>query len=215
MRFLRVKALALIGGWMFCVCSALAFECVAIGVCERDSEYGACQFFPTSNVMARLPNGLRIVEVGEGSLFYKVDKDEAIDFLACKSVVQLAKTLSLDEYDLEGWLKIKGSFQATGRIRYEPNDGGDLLFLPDKTALWQGGRFFQGKFSRIKLDGLGLSRFTPPKHLAQTDCWEARATLKVTDVEVVVEGSSKAGTYPNKAQLISPPKRYTRCTWGE
>jgi hypothetical protein len=200
-------------GWALGATPAFTFDCVVLRDCGREHEHAPCNFVTTTKVVAQLPDGMRIVQVGGEARFYRPDKLPG-DPVSCKDLRQLSHPLSLDKYAWEGRLKIKGSFQAAGRIRYEPNDSGDLFFVPDGMALQSGGRFFRDRFSVIKLDGLGLTRITPPRNLSRADCWEAKATLKMTDFEIGEEGSSKSGTYPGKARLVSSSRSFKRCQWG-
>jgi hypothetical protein len=205
---------AVVFGWTLSTVSAVASDCVALRDCRRGHEGAHCEFTRTAKVTALLPYGMHIAAVRGGTVFYRGNAFPSRQDV-CRDLMQLEEPLRLDEHDWDGGLRIKGTFRATGRVVYEPNDGGDLYFAPDRMLLKSGGRFFRSRFSSIHLDGLGLTQITPPANLARTDCWQVKATLEMMEFEVAEEGSSKSGVYPDRSRILSLSKKFERCEWGK
>lgn len=169
-----------------------------------------CEVRPPG-VTAALPPGMRL-HVLRG--FTKVYPGEEAEPHGCTRVLRLPQTVSLDAGHLYGGLAITGRLQVPGVLRYEPNDGGEWMFVPDASALAGGGRFFRAKFAQIKLDEALPARPVPPTAaLRQADCWQARGQLDATDFDVVVGDTSAAGTYARHAR-VSGLHGFAACRWG-
>ena len=185
--------------------TAHAQDCVQI-LCGRDY----CSNQP-SQLVAKFPAGMQISSIHNGTTV--TTRGEAA-LLNCAPRIRLLRTVSLDQASIYGGLEIAGTLRATGILRFEPNDGGELMFEPTKGTFNGAGAFFKNHFWLIKLDGL-----TPPvtlkvpRSLSESNCWKANATAEISDFEIAIVDSSKGGTYARKGR-ITDIHAFTKCTWG-
>jgi len=193
----------------FTACQYLGIEplCVAIS-CGQDR----CQVTP-SRLTAALPPGLEIRAISNGTRI--AAKGDAWRPDWCPEVARLPKVLSADQVSIFGLLHVAGKLQAKGILRFEPNDGGELDFRPDKNTFQGTGKLFKENFDRVKLDIAEPSvKITPPQSLAKADCWQANATVELTDFDITpTSTSSKDGTYARQAR-VTKVTRFTKCIWG-
>jgi hypothetical protein len=193
----------------FTACQYLGIEplCVAIS-CGQDD----CQVTP-SRLTAALPPGLEIRAIRGGTRI--AAKGDAWRPDWCPEVARLPKVLSADQVSIFGLLHVVGKLQATGILRFEPNDGGELDFRPDKNTFQGTGKLFKENFDRVRLDNAEPSvKITPPRSLAKADCWQANATVELTDFDITpIITSSKGGTSARQAR-VTQVTRFTKCIWG-
>ena len=134
---------------------------------------------------------------------------------ACRKVSRLPQPVSLDQGSIYGAIEITGTFRANGVLRFEPNDGGELMFLPEKALLEKAGPFFRSKFEMLKLDvAERQSSVRPPKSLANANCWIAKATITATDFDLIVGDTSAAGNYVRR-MTITNAHTFRPCEWGK
>ena len=145
---------------------------------------------------ATLPRGLRVVAARGLS----VDDD-----LGYRELDPRSERIDLDRADalgLGGALLLQGRLTLRGRVRYDPNPGWELAFLPDRRASdAPAPRTLAAKVEeRIVLDRPdGTLALTPPADLAGVTCWEAVAELRVDDLLLLIDDSELAG-----ARALSP-----------
>ncbi len=185
---------------------ALAQNCIRI-VCGQENH---CEVTP-SRMSAALPPGFEIRSI-RGNTKIASSGDAAL--LDCRPASRLEAKVSADEASIYGSVRVTGKLVASGTIRFEPNDGGELEFRTGQETLNAGGVFFKTNFARIKLDEAKPSvKVVPPRHLASADCWQANATAELSDFAVVIGDTSSAGTYARQAR-IAQIGGFTQCVWG-
>lgn len=186
--------------------AALSQDCIRIA-CGQD-DY--CEVTP-SRLTAALPPGFEIRSIRGNTTI--ANRGEAA-LQECRPASRLAVVVSADQASIYGSVHVTGKLQASGTLRFEPNDGGELEFRPSKETLQVGGSFFKTNFARIKLDQAQPSvQIAPPQSLAKADCWQANATAELSDFSVLIGDTSAAGTYARKAR-INRVSGFTKCTWG-
>lgn len=186
---------------------AAAQDCLRL-ICEQGSEH--CSIKP-ARLTARMPSGFAVTSVRGNTLIATLGDAATAN---CPVAERLPKGVSLDHASLYGSVEISGQLLATGTLRFEPNDGGELEFRPGMEAFKGTGPFFRANFRRIKLDSAQPAiNVVPPRTLAGADCWQAQATAQLSDFSVLVGDSSAAGTYPRRAR-ITAIHGFARCTWG-
>lgn len=184
-------------------------HCVRL-ICGKGSEDDHCTIRP-AQLVARMPAAFAIVAI-RGNTLIATQGDAST--ANCAPAKRLAQEVSLDRASLYGSVEITGQLQATGILRFEPNDGGELEFRPGRETFKGTGPFFRANFQRIKLDSAQPAvNVVPPRPLAGADCWQAQATAQLSDFSVLVGDTSAAGTYPRRAR-ITAVHGFTRCTWG-
>ncbi len=187
---------------------AAAQDCVRL-ICGQSGD-DHCSIRP-ARLAARMPAGFAITSI-RGNTAVATQGDAAT--ASCTAAQRLTQDVSLDRASLYGAVEVAGQLQASGIVRFEPNDGGELEFRPGREAFKGTGPFFQANFQRIKLDSVRPAvNVTPPRPLAGADCWQAQATAQLSDFSVLVGDTSAAGTYPRRAR-ITAIHGFTRCTWG-
>lgn len=158
-----------------------------------------------------MPKGFSITSINDNAV---ISTHREIDFEACRQAQALPHPISLDNGSLYGGMAVSGTLRATGVLRYEPNDGGELEFRPDAKAFAGTGSFFQTYFNRLKLDSAQpLPAVAPPHTLRNADCWQAKASIVATDFRILVGDTSAAGVYVDKLQL-DDVREFTACQWG-
>ena len=193
--------------------SALADDCFLI-MCKPDGEGpNECAVSP-SKMSAAMPPGLSIKEI-RGYTAVAPHDGGASYTRACRKSSRLPVPVSLDQGSIYGAMVITGTVRANGMLRYEPNDGGELMFLPDKALFEKTGPFFRREFERLKLD-VAKPQFSvhPPNSLANVNCWIARATISATDFDLVVGDTSAAGNYVRQ-MIITNVHGFKKCEWGK
>ena len=139
---------------------------------------------------ATLPRGLRVVAARGLS----VDDD-----LGYRELDPRSERIDLDRADalgIGGALLLQGHLTLRGRVRYEPNPGWELVFLPDRrTAATSAPRTPATLVqARIVLDRPdGTLAMTPPSDLADATCWEAAAEVRIDDLLLLIDDSELAG----------------------
>jgi hypothetical protein len=193
--------------------SVLADDCFLI-MCKPDGEgSNQCTVSP-SKMSAAMPPGLSIKEI-RGYTAVAPHDDDASYTRACRKSTRLPLPVSLDQGSIYGAIFITGTVRTNGVLRYEPNDGGELMFLPDKALFEKTGPFFRRKFEMLKLDAAKpQSSVRPPKSLANANCWMARATISATDFDLIVGDTSAAGNYVSR-MAITNVHGFKKCEWGE
>jgi hypothetical protein len=186
--------------------AALAQDCIRI-TCGQD-DY--CEVTP-ARLTAALPPGFQIRSIrGNTTIAHRGDAA----LLECRPASRLAGVVSADRASIYGSLRVTGQLKASGILRFEPNDGGELEFRPGKRTLQGGGHFFNTNFARIKLDRAQPPvKITPPNDLAEANCWQANATADLSDFSVLIGDTSAAGTYARQTR-ITQVSGFTKCTWG-
>ena len=185
---------------------ALAQDCVRL-ICSKGDD---CSIAP-ARLIARFPAGFKVQSIGNNT---KIASRGEAGILDCSPVSRLPNEVSLDQASMYGSVQISGRLQASGILRFEPNDGGELEFRPIKATFKSTGKFFRSTFERIKLDGAQPPvTIKPPRGLAKADCWQANATAELSDFSVVIGDTSAAGTYAVRAR-ITGVNTFTKCTWG-
>lgn len=185
---------------------ALAQDCVRITCGQADG----CEAFP-SRLRAALPPGFEIRSIRGNT---KIATRGEAALLECRPASRLAAVVSADQASIYGAVHVTGKLHASGILRFEPNDGGELEFRPGKETLQAGGHFFKTNFARIKLDEAQPSvKIAPPQSLAQANCWQANAKVELSDFSVLIGDTSAAGTYARQAR-ITQASGFTQCTWG-
>lgn len=186
--------------------ASLAQDCIRISCAQGDS----CEVTP-SRLTAALPQGFEIRSI-RGNTKIANRGDAAL--LDCRPAGRLPFMVSADQASIYGSLRVTGKLQASGIVRFEPNDGGELEFRPAKEVLQTAGQFFNANFRRIKLDEAQAPvKITPPQSLAKADCWQANASAELSDFSVLIGDTSAAGTYARQAR-ITQVSGFTKCTWG-
>lgn len=186
--------------------AALSQDCARIDCGEDDR----CEVTP-SRMTAALPPGFEIRSIRGNT---KIAKHGEVTLQECRPASRLAVVVSADQASIYGSVQVTGKLQASGTLRFEPNDGGEFEFRPGKATLQNGGHFFKTHFTRIKLDqAQKFARIAPPRVLAKADCWQANATAELSDFLVLIGDTSAAGTYARQAR-ISGVSGFTQCTWG-
>ena len=186
--------------------AALAQDCVRL-ICDKGDD---CSIAP-SRLTAKFPAGFEIKSIGSNT---KIARRGEAAILDCRPVNRLSNEVSLDQASMYGNVQIAGTLQATGILRFEPNDGGELDFRPIKETFKSSGKFFRSNFERIKLDGAQPTvTVKPPRDLSKADCWQAYATAELSDFSVVIGDTSAAGTYASRAR-ITGVNTFTKCKWG-
>jgi len=186
--------------------AAGAQDCVRI-TCGQDD---GCEVRP-SQLTAALPPGLEIKSIRGNT---KITSRGNAALLECRPAARLPSVMSADQASVYGSVQVTGKLHATGILRFEPNDGGDLEFRPGQKTFEGAGRFFKTNFTRIKLDEAQPPvDVAPPQSLAKADCWQANASAELSEFSVVIGDSSAAGTYARQAQ-ITRISGFAKCTWG-
>jgi hypothetical protein len=186
--------------------AALAQDCIRI-TCGQDD---ACEVTP-SGLTAALPPGFEIRSIRGGT---KIDSRGDAALLECRPASRLEVVVSADQASIYGAVHVTGKLHASGTLRFEPNDGGNLEFRPDREALQGRGRFFKTNFERIKLDeAQPAMKVAPPQSLAKADCWQANATAELSGFSILIGDTSGAGAYARQAR-ITQVSGFTKCTWG-
>ncbi|MGN6151070.1 MAG: hypothetical protein ACTHOH_03545 [Lysobacteraceae bacterium] len=145
---------------------------------------------------ATLPRGLRVVAARGLS----VDDD-----LGYRELDPRSERIDLDRADalgIDGALLLQGRLTLQGRVRYEPNPGWELAFLPDRRSSAPAATRTPAMraLERIVLDRPdGTLALAPPPELADATCWEASAELRIDDVLLLIDDSELAG-----ARALSP-----------
>lgn len=166
---------------------------------------------PSSNLSAKMPRGFSITSVNGNAA---ISAHSETGFQSCAQTPALRRPISLDSGSLYGGMAVSGTLRATGVLRYEPNDGGELEFRPDAEAFAGTGPFFRAHFNRLKLDSAQPSPVVvPPPALRNADCWQAKASIVATDFRVLVGDTSAAGVYVDKLRL-DDIREFTACQWG-
>ncbi|MGV8991299.1 MAG: hypothetical protein ACOH1Q_07835 [Thiobacillus sp.] len=193
--------------------SVFAGDCFLI-MCKPDGEgSNECTVSP-SKMSAAMPPGLFIKEI-RGYTAVAPHDDDASYTRACRKSPRLPEPVSLDQGSIYGAIFITGTVRANGVLRYEPNDGGELMFLPDKAFFEKTGPFFRREFKMLKLDvAKPQSSAHPPKSLANANCWIARATISATDFDLIVGDTSAAGNYVSR-MTITNVHGFKECEWGK
>ncbi len=193
--------------WAASAQPAAAQDCLRL-ICGQGSDHCAIQ---PARLAARMPAGFAVTSVRGNTLI--ATRGEAAT-ASCPPAQHLPREVSLDRASLYGSVAVAGQLQASGTLRFEPNDGGELEFRPGREAFKGTGPFYRAHFQRIKLDSAQPAvKVTPPRPLAGADCWQAQATAQLTDFSVLVGDTSAAGTYAQRAR-ITAVHGFTRCTWG-
>lgn len=186
--------------------TALAQDCVRL-ICSKGDD---CSIAP-ARLTARFPAGFEVKSIGSGT---KIASRGEAGILDCRPVSHLPNEVSLDQASMYGSVQVSGRIQASGILRFEPNDGGELEFRPIKETFKSTGKFFRRNFERVKLDGARPPiSVKPPRDLAKADCWQANATAELSDFSIVIGDTSAAGTYAGRAR-ITGVNTFTKCTWG-
>ena len=185
---------------------AVAQDCVRIACGQADG----CEVSP-SRLTAALPPGLDIRSIRGNT---KIATHGEAALLECRPASRLAAAVSADRASIYGAVQVTGKLHASGILRFEPNDGGELEFRPGKETLRTGGHFFKTNFARIKLDeAQPPMKIAPPQSLATANCWQAHAKVELSDFSVLIGDTSAAGTYARQAR-ITQASGFTHCTWG-
>jgi len=186
--------------------ATFAQDCVRLA-CGQDDQ---CSIAP-ARLVAAFPPGFKVTSIGGNT---KIGSRGEMGVLDCRPVTRLPSEVSLDRGSMYGSVQIAGRLEASGILRFEPNDGGNLDFRPTKEAFRSTGKFFRTNFRRIKLDGAQPPvAVNPPKSLAKADCWQANATAELSDFSVVVGDTSAAGVYAQRAR-ITRINSFTKCIWS-
>ncbi|RYE79796.1 MAG: hypothetical protein EOO80_05485 [Oxalobacteraceae bacterium] len=186
--------------------AALAQKCIRIACDQGDY----CEVAP-SRLTAALPPGFEIRSIRGNT---KIASQGEAALLECRPASRLPVMVSADKASIYGSVHVTGKLHASGTLRFEPNDGGELEFRPDRETLQVAGRFFKTNFMRIKLDEAQPSvKVAPPKSFASADCWQANATAELSDFSVLIGDTSAAGTYARQAR-VTQVNGFTKCTWG-
>lgn len=193
--------------------TANAADCFLI-MCKPDGENpNECAVSP-AKLSAVMSPGLSIRAIRGYTAVAPHDEDASYT-RACRKSSRLPEPVSLDQGSIYGGIEITGTLKSNGVLRYEPNDGGELMFLPD-SALFEGaGLFFHREFKILKLDmAKPQSSVRPPKSLAKANCWVARATIRATDFDLIVGDTSAAGNYVRRMALTNV-REFRQCEWGK
>lgn len=179
-----------------------AADCYLILCTPEEDPLTECTVTP-SRLSATLPAGLSISAIRGHTAIAPKDGDARYDRV-CQKRAALPEAVSLDRGSLYGAVQIAGTLTANGLLRYEPNDGGTLAFLPEKALFAHTGSFFRKEFEMLKLDAAQPApNLHPPRSLAHANCWTAQATLRATDFDLVVGDSSAAGNYVRRLTLTN------------
>lgn len=139
---------------------------------------------------ATLPRGLRVVAARGLS----VDDD-----LGYRELDPRRERIDLDRADalgIGGALLLQGHLTLRGRVRYEPNPGWELVFLPDRRSAAASAPRTPATLvqARIVLDRPdGTLALAPPADLADATCWEAAAEVRIDDLLLLIDDSELAG----------------------
>lgn len=192
--------------------SALAADCYLI-MCKPAGDHASeCTVSP-SLMSAAMPLGLTIDGIRGHTAVAPHDRDVSYS-RTCQKVSRLPQPVSLDEGSIYGAIQISGTLHANGVLHYEPNDGGDLWFLPEKTLFEKAGPFFRKEFETLKLDAATpQATISPPKSLKNASCWIARATMSASGFDLVVGDTSSAGNYVRRMSITNVHS-FRRCELG-
>lgn len=138
---------------------------------------------------ATLPRGLRVVAARGLS----VDDDRGY-----RELDPGREQIDLDRADalgIGGALLLQGRLTLQGRVRYAPDAGSELVFLPDRRSAAPATRTLAARVQeRIVLDRPdGTLALVPPPDLADATCWEASAELRIDDLLLLIDDSELAG----------------------
>lgn len=139
---------------------------------------------------ATLPRGLRVVAARGLS----VDDD-----LGYRELDPRRERIDLDRADalgIGGALLLQGHLTLRGRVRYEPDAGSELVFLPDRRSAAASAPRTPATLvqARIVLDRPdGTLALAPPADLADATCWEAAAEVRIDDLLLLIDDSELAG----------------------
>lgn len=163
---------------------------------------GYCSFEPT-RFKAKFPANFEVRSVAIGhNMRIATDDHGHPAILDCSVVTRLPSITSLDRSELLGWLKIAGKLQATGTLSFEPREGGYLVFAPDKDTFSSTGKFFRTYFKDINLDQAQPPvKVKLPANLTKAECWEAKATVELSDFTVAIVDSCEGGTSVGHARI--------------
>lgn len=185
---------------------ALGQDCVQLD-CGKNVDCNVT----SSMLAASLPAGLEIKSLGSGTRISFVYDAAIAD---CRASRAFPKGASADQATFRGTVQVKGTLRASGIVRFEPNDGGNLEFRPAISTFVGTGNFFRSNFRQIKLDEAQPSVVvTPPRSLAKVNCWQATAKAQLTDFSIVIADTSSAGSYARVAR-ISKVSGFSKCEWG-
>ncbi len=132
------------------------------------------------------------------------------------TMLPIDRRVDMDNYDnqghwLNGTLYFRGRVRMTGVVRYEPSDGGELFFQPDRPWLILNTPL-EGYLRSFVLVPKGkMSAYKLPPSIGRLPCAEARAAVEFERLEVeVAYGSEGEGAYPLNLRVLSIG-RYLAC----
>ena len=193
--------------------STLAADCYLIMCKPAGDASSECTVSP-SRMSAAMPPGLTIDGIRGYTAVAPHDSNASYS-RACEKTSRLPQPVSLDEGSFYGAIQISGTLRTNGVLRYEPNDGGELWFLPEKSLFEKAGPFFRKEFEMLKLDTANpQATIRPPKSLANANCWIAEATISAAGFDLVVGDTSAAGNYVRKT-TITNAHAFKKCEWGK
>lgn len=165
---------------------------------------GYCAFEP-GRFKAKFPVSFEVesIAIGHNTRIAAPGREHPAN-LDCSAATRLPSVTSLDETELLGSLKIAGKLQATGRLNFEPREGGNLVFAPDEKTFRNTGKFFRTYFRGINLDEAQPPiKVKLPAHLAKAECWEAKASVELSDFTVAIVDSCEGGTSARRARITA------------
>lgn len=116
-------------------------------------------------------------------------------------------TVSLDSYtdgNLPfGQILLTGRSTLKGGLTYNPGNAGDLWFEPEGHPIASPGTAFSNTVGQLKLARpYARAEFHVPKALWNY-CWSAKATIRATNIWVIIGDNDEAGAYPAQYRVIS------------
>jgi len=122
-------------------------------------------------------------------------------------IIPPRRAVNLDRYDQYGNSSIgnyyfQGHLRMDGLLRFEPSDGGDLIFLPSQPVRMPQ-TTIEPYFRSFILIPFGQdSTFNVTKSIRTLGCAEAHAEIVIHDVIVIGNDSEEAGVYPRRLEVL-------------
>jgi len=101
-----------------------------------------------------------------------------------------------------GELLLIGTARLDGTLTHHEGPSGEWWFAPEGRPIATRGPLVP-EFSSLKLTRKHSPReFQVPRSLAYVECWQAKATLIVTNIWLMIGDTDEAGAYPAKYSVV-------------
>jgi hypothetical protein len=176
-----------------------------------------------SNLKVTIPKGTRLERVCSLRYYPSTDKkennlpsDESGPTGSYPLDLKHSKA-SLDDHkpsgdypiaDIIGGIEISGELILSGIVVVNPSDAGIMFFDPaPKQIVFPRETVFTKKFRQFKLGkDDDLKHFKVTKEILKTsysECWEAKAKIKLRGIRVEISEQDSAGTYAHNVKVLS------------